>query len=441
MGQYFGTDGVRGRAGEGKLSADRLAELGAALATFVGEGGSVAIGRDTRLSGPDIFDTLARGLRRGGVNVRDLGILPTPGTALMTSELGARLGAMITASHNPWHDNGVKLFGPDGRKLPDADQDRIEALIGEPGMEGRTPGEVLTVSDAAERYIEHVVKAVGPEALKGLRVVADAANGAAGRVLPAVLERLGAVVDQIGTETDGRFINDGVGSNNPATLAARVLETGADAGVAVDGDADRIVLVDSRGRIADGDQIIGRLATQMSSRGSLRGGTVVATVMSNLGLERHVEALGLAFERTKVGDRHVAKRMAEIGANLGGEASGHILLTDHARTGDGTLTAALVLAGLRESGLGSEAYFHAFDPVPQTLVNVRYDGPSPLQNAQVADAIAAEQDALAGQGRILVRASGTEPLIRIMVEGDDAALVTATAEKMRAVVEGAAQQG
>ena len=441
MSRYFGTDGVRGRAGEGKLSVERLAELGAALAIFVGEGGSVAIGRDTRLSGPEIFDVLAGQLRRGGVDVHDLGILPTPGTALMTSELGANLGAMITASHNPWHDNGVKLFGPDGRKLADADQDRIEALIGQAGPAATGSGKLMAVPDAADQYVDHVVGAVEGNALTGLTIVADAANGAARRVLPAVLERLGATVHAIGTSADGRLINDGVGSNNPETLAARVVETGADAGIAVDGDADRIVLVDALGRIADGDQIMASLATQMQAAGMLKGGAVVATVMSNLGLERHVEALGLTFERTKVGDRHVAKRMSEIGANLGGEASGHILLTDYATTGDGTLTAALVLAGLRDSGQSSADYFHAFEPVPQTLVNVRYIGNSPLNIEHVADSIAQEQDALAGQGRILVRASGTEPLIRIMVEGDDAALVSATAEKLRAVVEAAAEQG
>ncbi len=441
MSRYFGTDGVRGRAGEGKLSDERLAELGAALAKFVGAGGSVAIGRDTRLSGPNIFGILADQLQRGGVDVHDLGVLPTPGTALLTSKLGAQLGAMITASHNPWHDNGVKLFGPDGRKLPDAAQDRIESLIGQVTEAADTPGTRHTVNDAASTYADHVVAAVGEGALSGLTVVADAANGAARIVLPEVLERLGATVPAIGTGDDGRHINDGVGSNNPETLAKLVVEIGAEVGVAVDGDADRIVLVDRQGVIADGDQIMARLATQMQSQDMLKGGAVVATVMSNLGLERHVEALGLSFERTKVGDRHVAKRMAELGANLGGEASGHIMLTDHATTGDGTLSAALILAGMKASGHNSVDYLRAFVPVPQMLVNVRYAGTSPLENADVTDAIAAEQAALKGQGRILVRASGTEPLIRIMVEGDDAELVSDVADKLKAAVSAAAEAG
>ena len=439
MSRYFGTDGVRGRAGEGKLSDDRLRDLGAALAAFVGAGGSVAIGRDTRLSGPNMAGILRTSLTGGGVNVHDLGIVPTPATALLTQTLGADLGIMITASHNPWHDNGVKLFGPDGRKLADVAQAAIESSLGRSSEVGSATGAVTEETHAPDDYVRHVVRAVGGSPLNGLSVVADAANGAAYHVLPEVLRQLGATVHAIGTSTDGRVINDGVGSNNPDAVAAAIGEHGADVGVAVDGDADRIVMVDRHGQLADGDQIMARLASDMAEDGTIEGGAVVATVMSNLGLERHVEALGLRFERTAVGDRHVAKRMGEIGANLGGEASGHILLTDHAMTGDGTLSAALLLAGLAKSGLPSDKYLRAFEPVPQRLVNVRYDGSSPLERSDVQDAIASEHAAIAGQGRILVRASGTEPLIRVMVEGDDASVVSQVADKLSGIIAAAAK--
>ncbi|WP_298914166.1 phosphoglucosamine mutase [uncultured Algimonas sp.] len=446
MTRYFGTDGIRGRAGEGKLSAASVAAMADAIGAHFGPGSQAVIGRDTRESGPGLEAVMTERLVRQGVDVTALGVLPTPAAAMTVPHLDADFGLMITASHNPWHDNGVKLFGADGRKISDADQDAIEALIRTSLSDGlpaaSRPGEHRTDDGLGDVYVETLQKAyraVGGADLSGLSIVVDAANGAAYRTLPATLRALGADPVLIGTAPDGRNINAGCGSTHTDALVAQVRQAKADVGVALDGDADRLILVDSDGAVVDGDQIIARLATDWQASGRLRGRAVVSTVMSNLGLEHYLDRLGLALERTPVGDRHVAARMAELDANLGGEPSGHLLMTDHAVTGDGSLAALMILAGLAASGATSASWLRLFDPLPQILRNVRYSGPSPLETDSVKAAIRSAQDKLADTGRLLVRASGTEPLIRVMAEGSDPQLVSATVEEVCKEVASAAR--
>ncbi|MGB3455202.1 MAG: phosphoglucosamine mutase [Litorimonas sp.] len=450
MARYFGTDGIRGRAGEGKLSPASLEAMARAIGAHFGTGCTAVIGRDTRESGPELERALIRGLSSQGIGVKRIGVLPTPATAFAVPHLNADLGLMITASHNPWHDNGVKLFGSDGRKVSDADQDRIETWITTAFDDGisdaAVAGEATDVDGIADAYVEVLLAAfrsTGQESLNGLRLVVDCANGAAFRSLPAALDALDADIVLMGADPDGRNINAGCGSTHPEALAKAVLDHGAKAGIALDGDADRLIMVDAKGRIVDGDAVMARLATDWIAQGRLKGGRVVSTVMSNLGFERYLETLGLTLDRTPVGDRHVAARMAETGANLGGEPSGHLLLTDYGPTGDGSLAALMSLASMAGASMaGSDGdaadHFQLYTPYPQQLVNVRYSGASPMEQPAVTEAIAKVDARLGDAGRVLVRASGTEPLIRIMAEGLDAASVSDAVEELRAVVAEAA---
>ncbi|MFQ3596457.1 MAG: phosphoglucosamine mutase, partial [Sphingomonadaceae bacterium] len=387
----------------------------------------VLIGKDTRLSGYMLEQALTAGFTSVGMDVVQVGPMPTPAVAMLTREMRADIGVMISASHNPFHDNGIKLFGPDGYKLSDADELAIEAL-----MQGATPraesaaiGRARRIDDARGRYI-HAVKATFPEGVRldGVKLVLDCANGAAYRVAPEALWELGADVETVGCEPNGFNINDGVGSTHPAKLAERVRETGAAIGIALDGDADRLILVDESGRIVDGDQILALIGRSRLISGRLRGGAVVATVMSNLGLERFMEGLGIGLMRTPVGDRHVLEAMKRSGCNVGGEQSGHIILSDHATTGDGLVAALQVLAVLVADGRPASEVLHLFDPLPQRLENVRVASGQPLDHPRVKAAIAAVEAELNGRGRLLVRPSGTEPLIRVMAEAEDEALVT-----------------
>lgn len=445
MAQYFGTDGIRGRAGEGKLSEASLERLAEAIGAHFGAGAMAVIGRDTRASGDWVMAALTRGFLRQGVSVTSVGVLPTPATASMVPHLGADFGLMITASHNPFHDNGVKLFGPDGRKISDAAQDAIEVLIAavmSAGIDAAAgPGSERAEQKKAGVYVEvltHAFRSTGQGSLAGLKIVVDCANGAAFETFPAALRALGADPVLMGVTPNGQNINADCGSTHPEGLATAVRAHGADIGVALDGDADRLIMVDSHADVVDGDQLIARLATDWQAQGKLRGTAVVSTVMSNLGLERYLENKGLRLERTAVGDRHVAARMIALDSNLGGEPSGHLLMTDYGATGDGSLGALMVLAGLLASGQSSADYLSVFKPFPQILKNVRFSGVSPLRKETVQAAIA-DADAMLGQnGRVLVRASGTEPLIRVMAEGEEIQLVSQTVDDLCALIEKAA---
>jgi len=363
------------------------------------------------------------------------GPLPTPAIAMLTRSLRMDLGVVISASHNPFEDNGIKLFGPDGSKLSDETELEIEALM-EMDLAQRLAashklGRASRLVDAAGRYIEAAKSSLERGLrLDGLRIVLDCANGAAYKVAPAALYELGATVISIGVEPDGFNINREVGSTVPKNLCAAVLEHGADIGIALDGDADRVILADERGEIIDGDQVLGLIARDMQASGSLRGGGIVATVMSNLGLERFLGGLGLGLHRTQVGDRYVAEEMRASGKNLGGEQSGHVILSDFATTGDGLIAALQVLAVLVRSGKRASEACRVFAPLPQLLRNVRYAGASPLKLAHIQSAIESASGRLKDTGRVLIRASGTEPLIRVMAEGEDAALIQQLVEEL-----------
>jgi phosphoglucosamine mutase len=401
------------------------------------------IGKDTRLSGYMVEPALVAGFASVGMDVRLLGPMPTPGVAMMTRSLRADLGVMISASHNAYVDNGIKLFGPDGYKLSDERELEIEALMDQGLGDGLAPptelGRVARVDDSQARYVE-IAKATFPRRLdlSGLRVVIDCAHGAAYKVAPVVLYELGAEVIKIGVDPDGTNINAECGSTHPEAMIAAVKEYRADIGIALDGDADRLLICDEKGHIVDGDQIMALIAADWARREKLRGGGVVATVMSNLGLERFLKARKLTLERTPVGDRSVMMRMREGGFNLGGEQSGHIILSDFSTTGDGLLAALQVLAVLKEGDKPMSALARQFDPVPQKLENVRFGGGKPLEDADVIGAIADAEQKLNGSGRILVRASGTEPLIRIMAEGDDEKLVHQVVKEIAGAVKKAA---
>lgn len=436
---FFGTDGIRGRAGEGKLSDANITRMARAIGAHVGPGGSVVIGRDTRVSGPHIQSLLETGIAGQGVSIIRLGVLPTPATALLTERHGADLGIMITASHNPWHDNGVKIFNADGRKLSDQAQTSLETLIQSDIEPSGKRGDMKDDPGASQRYVDHLMESAGHADLSGLRIVTDGANGAGHALLPDLLRTLGADVIAIGSLGDGNAINRNCGSTKPETCRQAVLDNGADVGFALDGDADRILAIDDQGRDIDGDQIIARLALDACAEGTLKGDAIVSTVMANIALEGWADTNGLRLERTAVGDRHVAARMKEIGANIGGEPSGHILLTDLAKTGDGCLTALRLAVSLARSGERSADWLQMFKPAPQVLRNVRYAGRSPLDKAPVTVAIETQQSRLAGSGRVLVRASGTEPVIRVMAEGDDLATVTDAVDKISAVIADTAQ--
>lgn len=442
--KYFGTDGIRGRTNAGAMTAEMAMKVGQAAGAHFLRGDHkhrVVIGKDTRLSGYMVENALVAGFTSVGMDVVQFGPIPTPAVALLTRSMRADLGVMISASHNPYEDNGIKLFGPDGFKLSDQDEHAIEALLDLPPKLAKSMdiGRARRVEDARGRYI-HAVKATLPEHIRfdGLHVVLDCAHGAAYQVAPAAIWELGAKVTAIGVNPNGKNINDRVGSTHTATLQETVVAAGADIGIALDGDADRLIVVDEKGRVVDGDQIMALLGTAMSRNGLLRGDGIVATVMSNLGLERYLQSQHLELVRAKVGDRYVLEEMRARGMNVGGEQSGHMILLDHATTGDGTIAALQVLAELVESGKKASELLHLFDPVPQLLKNVRYSGGKPLDNATVQSVIAEAEKELEGSGRLVIRPSGTEPLIRVMAEGDDAKQVRAVVDRICAAVEEAA---
>ncbi|MEE1878048.1 phosphoglucosamine mutase [Altererythrobacter litoralis] len=438
--KFFGTDGIRGRTNDGVMTAATAMRVGQAAGAHFMRGDHrhrVVIGKDTRLSGYMMENALVAGFTSVGMDVILTGPLPTPAIAMLTREMRADMGVMISASHNPYEDNGIKLFGPDGFKLSDEDEIAIERLMEqEPRLaESAKIGRARRVDDAAGRYIHAVKQSVASDIrFDQLKVVVDCANGAAYQVAPTAIWELGAEVIPIGVSPNGLNINAGVGSTAIEALQSKVLETGADVGIALDGDADRLIVVDEKGQKVDGDQLMALIATRMLEKGTLQGGGVVATVMSNLGLERYLAGIGLTLERTKVGDRYVLERMEQGGFNLGGEQSGHMILLDHATTGDGTVAALRVLAGLVRSGEPASELLHLFDPVPQLLKNVRYGGGAPLENATVKAVIAEAEAELAGKGRLVIRPSGTEPVIRVMAEGDDASQVEAVVDRICAAV-------
>ncbi|MFN3990505.1 MAG: phosphoglucosamine mutase [Erythrobacter sp.] len=442
--KFFGTDGIRGRTNAGHMTAEMAMRVGQAAGTYFVRGGHrhrVVIGKDTRLSGYMMESALVAGFTSVGMDVIMTGPLPTPAIALLTREMRADLGVMISASHNPYADNGIKLFGPDGFKLSDEAEAEIERLLETaiPLAPAEKIGRARRIEDARGRYIHAVKQSVAAEIrFDGLKVVVDCAHGAAYQVAPSAIWELGADVIAMGVTPNGTNINDGVGSTAIGALQERVVAEGAHIGIALDGDADRLIVVDEKGRAVDGDQIMALIATRMHEKGVLRGGGVVATVMSNLGLERYLASQGLTLERAKVGDRYVLEMMKDGGFNVGGEQSGHMILLDHATTGDGTIAALRVLASLVRSGKPASELLHVFDPVPQLLKNVRYAGGKPLENAAVQAAITEAESELAGKGRLVIRASGTEPLIRVMAEGDDRAQVEAVVARICAAVEAAA---
>ncbi|WAT16686.1 phosphoglucosamine mutase [Aurantiacibacter sp. MUD11] len=441
---YFGTDGIRGRANGRKLNAAIAMKVGQAAGRHFLRGAHkhrVVIGKDTRLSGYMMENALVAGFTSVGMDVIMTGPLPTPAVALLTREMRADIGVMISASHNPYEDNGIKLFGPDGFKLSDEDEEAIEAAMAveQPLAEGDAIGRARRIEDARGRYI-HAVKQSLPEdvRLDGLKIVVDCANGAAYNVTPTAIWELGAEVVAMGVEPNGLNINDGVGSTALDAIQQRVVDEGADLGIALDGDADRLIVIDEKGQKVDGDQIMALIGSRWAKDGKLRGGGVVATVMSNLGLERFLAGEGLELVRTKVGDRYVLEAMKAGGYNVGGEQSGHMILLDHATTGDGTVAALQVLAALVRSGKPASEMLHLFDPVPQLLKNVRYEGGDPLEAPSVQKVIAAANGELDGKGRLVIRKSGTEPLIRVMAEGDDEAQVNRLVDEICAAVEAAA---
>jgi len=427
--KYFGTDGIRGRANGKTLNAATAMKVGQAAGRHFMRGDHkhrVVIGKDTRLSGYMMENALVAGFTSVGMDVIMTGPLPTPAVAMLTREMRADMGVMISASHNPFADNGIKLFGPDGFKLSDEDEEAIEAAMEaeQKLAEGDAIGRARRIEDARGRYI-HAVKQSLPEdcRLDGLKIVVDCAHGAAYNVTPTAIWELGAEVIAMGVAPNGLNINDGVGSTSLKAIQQRVVEEGADLGIALDGDADRLIVIDEKGQKVDGDQIMALIGSRWAKDGRLKGGGVVATVMSNLGLERFLADKGLELVRTKVGDRYVLGAMKSGGYNVGGEQSGHMILLDHATTGDGTVAALQVLAALVRTGKPASELLHLFDPVPQILKNVSYDGGDPLAVQSVQDAIASAKSELGDTGRLVIRKSGTEPLIRVMAEGDDEAQV------------------
>ena len=431
MRKLFGTDGVRGKANTAPMTADLALRMGAAAGRyFRREAGGVhrvVIGKDTRLSGYMFENALTAGLTSTGMNVLLMGPVPTPAVGLMTRSMRADLGVMISASHNPAEDNGIKFFGPDGYKLSDQAEAEIEELI-EKGVvpaQAHNIGRAKRIDDARFRYGERIKSSLPKELrLDGLKVVVDCANGAAYRAAPEILWELGADVIPVGVSPDGYNINKGCGSTHPTAAAETVIAHGADVGICLDGDADRVILVDETGAVADGDQLMALLATRWACDGHLSGGALVATVMSNLGLERHLEANGLRLERTQVGDRYVVERMREGGFNLGGEQSGHIVMSDYATTGDGLMAGLHFLAEMVQTDQLASTLARTFEPVPQLLKNVRYrKEDQPLDSPNVKQAIADAEVMLSGKGRLLIRKSGTEPLIRVMAECEDRTLL------------------
>ncbi len=427
--KLFGTDGIRGRTNQPPMTADVAMRVGQAAGTYFLRGSHrhrVVIGKDTRLSGYMMESAMVAGFTSVGMDVVLLGPMPTPAVAMLTKDLRADLGVMISASHNPFADNGIKLFGPDGYKLSDQTEQEIERLMEQPAnlIDAPKIGRAKRIDDARGRYV-HFAKSTFPGQLRldGLKVVVDCANGAAYHVAPDALWELGADVIPLGTQPDGTNINQGCGSTAPDVLRETVVAAGADLGLALDGDADRLIVVDEKGELVDGDQLMALIALSQQRRGTLRGGGIVATVMSNLGLERRLGEAGLDMYRTSVGDRYVLAAMRSMDRNVGGEQSGHIILSDHATTGDGLVAGLQVLAALVETGKVASELLHMFEPVPQLLRNVRFNGGAPLDDERVKLEIATAEKELGGAGRLVIRKSGTEPLIRVMAEGDDPEMV------------------
>ena len=429
--EYFGTDGIRGLSNSWPMTAEIALRVGMAAGSVFTRGGHrhrVVIGKDTRLSGYMIESALVSGFTSVGMDVFQFGPLPTPAVAMLTRSLRADLGVMISASHNAYHDNGIKLFGPDGYKLSDEVELQIEELIqGEtapllavPDMVGRAK----RIDDAQARYIEFA-KRTFPRtlSLEGMRVVIDCANGASYKVAPAALWELGAEVFEVGVEPNGFNINDKCGSTCPEIMCNKVRELRADIGIALDGDADRVIIADEHGEIIDGDQVMALIAQAWHHDERLSASGIVATIMSNLGLERYLETLGLKLERTKVGDRYVVEHMREHGFNVGGEQSGHIVLSDFNTTGDGLIAALQVLSVVAAKDKPVSEVCKLFEPLPQVLENVRYEAGAPLEDKGVRKAIKDATDRLGNSGRLVIRPSGTEPVIRVMCEGDDEGLV------------------
>ncbi|GGK34300.1 phosphoglucosamine mutase [Salinarimonas ramus] len=445
MRKHFGTDGIRGRANL-KITPELALRVGQAAGLAFRRGDHrhrVVIGKDTRLSGYMIEYALVAGFTSVGMDTLLLGPMPTPAVAMLTRSMRADLGVMISASHNPYEDNGIKLFGPDGYKLSDEVELEIEALI-DGDISRRLAvseglGRARRVEGVHARYIEFAKRTL-PRLLdlEGLRIVLDCANGAAYRVAPEALWELGAEVIAIGVEPNGFNINREVGSTAPEALVAKVRELRADVGIALDGDADRVIIVDEKGRLVDGDQLMAAIARSWHEDGRLSRPGIVATVMSNLGLERYLQGLGLTMERTAVGDRYVLERMREEGYNLGGEQSGHIILSDYATTGDGLLAALQLLTVVKRSERPVSEVCQSFEPLPQILKNVRYKSGRPLDDVSVASTIEAGRARLGEGGRLVIRPSGTEPVIRVMGEGDDRDLVSEVVEEIALAVTRAA---
>jgi phosphoglucosamine mutase len=443
--KFFGTDGIRGTTNAEPMTAQTALAVGMAAGAHFLRGDHrhrVVIGKDTRLSGYMMESAMVAGFTSVGMDVVLVGPMPTPAVAMLTRSMRADLGVMISASHNPFADNGIKLFGPDGYKLSDEDEHAIERRLekGPKLAKSEMIGRARRIDDARGRYI-HFAKSTFPEHLRldGLKVVIDCANGAAYHVAPEALWELGAEVVAIGVAPNGVNINDGCGSTHPEAMQEAVVSSGADIGLALDGDADRLIVCDEKGQLVDGDQLMALIALGMHGRGELKGDAVIATVMSNLGLERRLREAGVDLVRTKVGDRYVLEEMRKTGCNVGGEQSGHIILADHATTGDGLVAGLQVLAALVEAQAPASELLRQFEPLPQLLKNVRFNGGSePLEADSVRKRIAAAEAELEGRGRLLIRKSGTEPLIRVMAEADDPALVQRVVDDICKAVQSAA---
>lgn len=443
--KLFGTDGVRGRANTWPMTAEMALKLGAAAGRYFRRDGRnghrVVIGKDTRLSGYMLENALTAGLTSTGMNVLLLGPVPTPAVGFLTRSMRADIGIMISASHNPADDNGIKFFGPDGFKLSDEAEAEIEAIVADEitPAQPRNIGRAKRIEDGRGRYVEYAKTTFPAKGqLSGLKVVVDCANGAAYRAAPEVLWELGAEVIAVGVAPNGHNINKRCGSTHTETAAEAVVAHGADIGISLDGDADRVMILDETGRVADGDQIMALFAARWAEEGRLKGGALVATVMSNLGLDRFLQSRGLRLERTAVGDRYVVERMRAGGFNLGGEQSGHIVMTDFATTGDGLIAGLQFLAAMAETGQKASALVRQFETVPQMLRNVRYGaGQEPLNTAAVQAVIQDAEARLSGKGRLLIRKSGTEPLIRVMAECEDEGLLADVVGGILTAVEGA----
>ena len=444
--KYFGTDGIRGAANSFPMTAEIAMKVGMAAGVAFRRGDHrhrVVIGKDTRLSGYMIENALVAGFTAAGMDVFLLGPLPTPAVAMLTRSMRADIGVMISASHNAFTDNGIKLFGPDGFKLSDSIEESIERLLDEDLVQqlasSREIGRATRLEGVHARYIEYVKRTLPREmTFEGLRVVMDCANGAAYRVAPEALWELGAEVVEIGVEPNGTNINEDCGSTSTGQVQRKVKETRADIGIALDGDADRVIIIDENGSVIDGDQIMAVVSEYWAKQDRLAGGGVVATIMSNLGLERFLKEQGLHLARTKVGDRYVVEHMRAHGFNLGGEQSGHMIMSDFATTGDGLVAALQVLSVVKKTGRPVSEVCRKFEPVPQILTNVRYTDGQPLEMDEVKEAIKDAEAQLGSGGRLVIRKSGTEPLIRIMAEGDDKVLVDTVVSEVASVVKRAA---